>query len=368
MNRRGWLWGKYCLGGVNQTVPVGSCWALKQNMPSHNDIDWQDPTYEAAAEWVVRLHAAVSDSQAERDWQAFEAWLRAAQGNRAAFDAAEALWTEIGSQSPTLRRMGVAPSAISLSFRARRPSAGPAWWAAAAAAAASLLLFVGPFSLFRVPPPTVYATAKGERRVLNLADGTRIDLNSGSKVSVLIDGRRREVDLVEGSEAAFTVVHDPARPFVVQVGDRTIRDVGTQFDVLRANDMLHVTVREGQVEVAPTAGAAGQTVALSAGRQLNHRQGSPTSQVAEVTADDAFSWREGRLIYRNRSLTQVASDLSRYYSAPIKTEGAASALRFSGVLTMAGESAVVNRLTGLLPVSANAEDGVITLRERTPQR
>jgi transmembrane sensor len=109
-------------------------------------------------------------------------------------------------------------------------------------------------------------------------------------------------------------------------------------------------------------------VALSPGQQLNHREGAVLSNVAEVNADDAFGWRSGRLIYRDKTLAEVAADLSRYYAEPVRAQGAAGALRFSGVLEIAGESSVIDRLSALVPVSANAKDGVIVLTERTVSR
>jgi transmembrane sensor len=112
----------------------------------------------------------------------------------------------------------------------------------------------------------------------------------------------------------------------------------------------------------------GQAVSLTPGRQLVHRAGFATSDVAEVNADDAFGWRSGRLIYRDRPLVEVTSDLSRYYAIPVRAENGAAALRFSGVLEIADEPAVINRLSALLPVSAKAQDGVIVLKERTVSR
>jgi transmembrane sensor len=316
---------------------------------------------------VVRLHGSVSDAGAESDWLAFDAWLNAAPGNRAAYDAAESLWNQLGRQSGALRK-GLGDGAKVIAFPRRGAAPGPLWWAATAAAAASLLLFIGPFSLLNAPQPTVYSTAKGERRAIQLPDGSRMWLNSGSQASVRLDGRRREVELAQGSEAAFTVVHDASRPFVVHAGDRTIRDLGTEFDVLSANGDLKVTVRTGQVEVAPAAGASGPSFALTPGRALFHKVGSTGSDVTSVQADDAFGWSAGRLIYRNRSLTDVAADLNRYYGTPVRVEGPAANLTFSGVLEVSSEAAVINRLAALVPVSANSQDGVIILRKRTASR
>jgi transmembrane sensor len=339
-------------------------------MGLRNETEWDDPAHEAAAEWVVRLHGSVSDAQAEADWLAFESWLDAGEGNRAAYDAAEALWSDIGRQNRAVRKgLFESEGATILTLPVRRGNSVPVWWAACAAAAASVLLVVGPFSPFGVSSaPAVYATAKGERRSLTLADGSRITLNSGSRLSVLIDAKHRQADLAEGSEAAFTIVHDANRPFVVRVGDRTVRDLGTEFDVLRSAGDLKVTVRSGLVEVAPAAGAAGETIALSPGRQLDHREGAAKSLVTTTVADDAFGWRSGRLIYRDRPISEVVVDLDRYFTHPVRVEGAASNMRFSGVLALGSELEMIDRLSALVPLSANSKDGVIVLQERAIAR
>ena len=88
-----------------------------------------------------------------------------------------------------------------------------------------------------------------------------------------------------------------------------------------------------------------------------------------ANADDAFSWRAGRLIYRDRPLAEVAADLNRYGDAQIKTVGPAANLRFTGVLTVDNQSAMVQRLAGLLPVTATSgKDGVILLSELNSTR
>ena len=231
-----------------------------------------------------------------------------------------------------------------------------------------LPVFAGPFSPFGKVAPKIYSTAKGERRIVTLADGSQIELNGGSRISALVGRYRREVDLAEGSEAAFIVVHDPSRPFLVHAGELTIRDLGTEFDVLRSRGELRVTVRSGQVDVGPAGGTAGEAVALTPGRQLVHYAGAATSDVAQVNPDDAFGWRSGRLIYRDRPLAEVAEDLSRYYATPVRADGGAASLRFSGVLKIADEPADIDRLAALVPVSANTQDGVIVLKERTVSR
>ncbi|MEJ1962448.1 MAG: FecR domain-containing protein [Gammaproteobacteria bacterium] len=69
-------------------------------------------------------------------------------------------------------------------------------------------------------------TDVGEQRTLTLADGTRIYLNTDTRVVVRYDEHVRRVELKSG-EALFEVAHRPDQPFVVVAGDRTITALGT---------------------------------------------------------------------------------------------------------------------------------------------
>jgi transmembrane sensor len=300
-----------------------------------------------AADWVARL----SGDPAESDWLAFEAWLQASASHRAAYDKAIALWLDIDRQAQ--------PLAAALAEGVRAPRRAPAvWWAAGVTAVAALAVTFAALHPYRAAE-TVYATAKGERRAITLSDGTHIALNSDSRISVRLERDRRAVTLAQG-EAAFIVVHDAKRPFEVQAGDQILRDLGTEFDVLRASGRVQVTVRQGLVEALPTR-AGGRSLSLGPGDRLEHQEGAARSMIVAVSADDAFAWRSGRLIYRNQPLGVIAADLNRYGEDQVRVEGPAANLRFSGVLTIGDQPAMVRRLTTLLPLSASRQDGVITL-------
>jgi transmembrane sensor len=89
----------------------------------------------------------------------------------------------------------------------------------------------------------------GEQRTIRLQDGTRLTLNSNSKVVVRFAKAQRHVTLARG-EAYFEVVHNQQRPFIVTVGDHEIRDVGTVFMVRYGNGNAAITLLEGEVTVS----------------------------------------------------------------------------------------------------------------------
>lgn len=311
-----------------------------------------DERLEAASDWVVRLQAGDLD-----DALAFDAWLEADPANREAYDAALAVWRAYDAAAPAvlgeLRRREARRRPL------RRGWVGGAALAAAAAIAAAVVILPG-----RAPQPAAeaYATAVGERRSLRLADGSQVELNAGTKLTVAFARDARRVTLSEG-EAIFDVAHEPARPFLITAGDRTVRVVGTQFDVRRRDGRLSVTVARGLVEVRPTAGA-GRAYRLHPGQQLRHRDGEEAVELGLAAPADVFGWREGRLVFHDQPLSEVIAEANLQLRRPIRLEDPSlAATRVSGVLQFDDEDAVAHRLALLAPVTPiESPDGVLLRR------
>lgn len=308
---------------------------------------------ESAAAWVVRLEAAdLADDEAV----AFDAWLSAAPENGIAFDEALSVsqaYAAAGVQvTQALGRRRVAPPPVG-----RRAVMG----LGAAAAAAAVAVAVAP--QFALTTTETYETAKGERRTIALADGSRIDLNGGTRLSVTLARTERRVTLERG-QAVFDVAHGPDRPFTIAAGDRLVRVVGTQFDVRRLGGKVSVTVARGAVEVRPTTG--GKAYRLKPGQRYDSIEGAPAAQVAAAEPAEVLGWRSGRLVYRGQPLADVVADLNQQFSTPIRVEDATlAATPISGVLILDNQEAVIRRLALLVPISTVRSDaGVILRRDR----
>jgi transmembrane sensor len=322
-----------------------------------------DTRLNAASVWYSRLNG---DSQAESVWEDFAAWLAADDANRAAFDHVEALYAELDDLAPELAaidraQMPDVSNVIALHARqARRPSIR-IWLGAAGAVAASLALL----AIVRVAQvgddTTRYATKMGESRSVSLTDGTTIQMNTASTLTVAFNGRERRVTLEQG-EALFRIGPDNSRPFLVSVGGREVRDIGTVFNILRDHGRTVVTVESGKVMIS-SPGAVTPEVQLAAGEQLAAQDGD--GQVLNhVDAAQATSWRDGYLTYKEAPLSVVVADLNRYFPGRIVlADKNTSVHRFSGVLKVDDEDAVLNRLTQLLPLVVDRRaDGEVGLR------
>jgi len=259
--------------------------------------------HEEASAWFARLkrrQVSLSDIEAFRVW-------REAPGNRAAYDRVDSAWRDAGAlaDDATTRQAvkdALRRGAARRSHRVRRK----AWLAGATLASAVVTLLVAGAALYTAAHPS-YATAVGEQRLVRLADGSTVRLDTDTRIEVALSGTSRRVRLEHG-QAFFDVAHDPARPFVVSAGPITVRAVGTRFDVRDDGPEPQVTLVQGVVEVSRN-GARPQTWTLRPGQQLVAAVAAAPRpvDVAAVT-----SWTSGRVVFENIPLSAAVEEINRY--------------------------------------------------------
>jgi len=312
---------------------------------------------DSAATWVVRLEA---DGFGDAEALAFDAWLFGSVENAEAFDTALATSQSFAAAARHVAQ-GISARRVE---RPRGPDRRQVLGGVGIAAAAVFVAFVAPQYL-TTTQTTTYVTARGEQKAIALADGSRVDLNAGTRMTVTLARDTRSVRLYEG-QAVFDVSHDAKRPFTVAAGDSLVRVVGTQFDVRQRDGKLSVTVARGAVEVRPQDGATGGSYRLRPGQRLERIEGAAETQVAAVEADEELSWRYGRMVYRDRPLSDVIVDLNQQWTIPVRIEDPLLATTpVSGVLILDNQDAVIRRLALLVPIRAVRSDAGIILRRDT---
>jgi len=206
----------------------------------------------------------------------------------------------------------------------------------AAVAATLALLGIGAFSALRfaAPEEMAYRTAVGERRSLQLDDGTRIDLDAGTQLRVRYDRGSRHVALDHG-RAFFQVAKDAARPFDVVTDAGAVRALGTQFEVSQVAGAADVALYEGRVELRANAGAqapARRLGLLSPGQQARLSAGRMRMRTATVAAGAQPAWLSGRLVFSDTPLAEAVAEFNRYSTnRVVLADPALGAQRVSGV-------------------------------------
>lgn len=309
-----------------------------------------------AAEWHLRLGETRVSTQTVEDF--FE-W-RQSPENAAAYDRVETVWKGSRALAGSARVDAAVAEAMRRQPRRRsRPQrlgvlAGAL--AVLVAAAGAGLWWTG---------RDVYRTGVGEQRIVELADGSTVRLDTDSVVRVRYERGQRGLSLEKG-QALFTVAHDPSRPFVVSAGDAAVTAVGTVFDVRRIGDRSRVTLVSGVVDVQGSSGGARKR--LAAGEQATLSRAAPV--VEAVDSAGATAWTEGRIVFRDRPLDEAVSEVNRYLDDPIVLDAPDLAkASVNGVIRTGDRAAFVEVVVATFGVTAARQaDGRVRLTSENNSR
>ncbi|MGQ3128901.1 FecR domain-containing protein, partial [Variovorax sp.] len=192
--------------------------------------------------------------------------------------------------------------------------------------------------------------ATGERRELQLADGSRLTLDTASAVDVRFDAAQRLLVLHAGAILVATAPDTAAahRPFRVQAGGGTLEALGTRFSVRREEEgATAVAVFEGAVRVTPERGASR---VLPAGQQT--RFGADGIEAFAPADESRVAWTRGMLLADAMRLADFAAELSRYRPGALRCEAAVAGLRISGAFPLDDTDRVLRMLVSTYPVDA----------------
>ncbi|MBL8268828.1 FecR family protein [Steroidobacter sp.] len=195
--------------------------------------------------------------------------------------------------------------------------------------------------------------AHGERRQLLLADGSRVTLNTSSRIELDYRGKLRVARLLAG-EAMFEVAKDPQRPFIVTAADRQVVALGTAFNVRLNGPALQVTLVEGSVAVGEVVLKPGEQLIASAQRV-------PVVRTVDVTS--AISWQNGWLVLHRDTVREAIKEVSRYTDKQIVCDDPRLLdLRISGTFRTGEVEGFLNALTAIHPLTVEqARSGELQL-------
>lgn len=320
--------------------------------------DAPDLVSEATA-WLAQLETG---KLSKEDLAAFREWVQRSPRHYAEIRRLAELSREVnilaGMADPLreaarrqriVRRAGASP-------RRAAPALGWGALGLAATCALAFALFAGPPGMApQAPEPIYLVTPVGETREVALDDGSKVKLNTDSRVEVAFAKGRRNVYLEKG-EAFFEVAHDTARPFTVYAGDRSVTAVGTAFSVRWTDEELVVTVSEGRVaygeapiraakssepggaEIIPAAAPSQPPAArkmLGAGQRLEVsplNRAELVERLPENVLSRELAWRSGFLDFQDAPLREVVSEMQRYTPQEIVIlDEELADLRFGGV-------------------------------------
>lgn len=309
---------------------------------------------EAAARWLARLNARTVTT-AELDQ--FYAWRRDPL-NAAAYARAERVWRDARQLSADPDISALTEQALehpqSRSVLARIGRRG----LLRAGLAAVPVGFAAAAGWWMLGRTEIHETKAGERLAFALSDGTRVQLNGSSRISVAFSETERRIEL-EAGEAIFAVKRELTRPFIVTTGSQSVRALGTSFAMRRTSEALRIVLIEGEIEVADTDASA--TRLALAGDAVTLRRGQPMARSrADLEAETA--WTRGKLLFRQTPLERAIDEVNRYTAKPIELRGAGlGARRVDGVFELGDSDSFIAAVTTIFDLHARTEGNRILL-------
>ncbi|MBK4994687.1 DUF4880 domain-containing protein [Pseudomonas sp. S37] len=292
-------------------------------------------TLEAAVTWYVQLNDGASD---EARTQAWRQWLQASPQHAAAWARVEKLqqqWALVPAQA-ALSSLGAA--------QAQRRDV---------LKVLSLLLAMGGggwLAAEQVPYHALLAqqrTGTGERRTLQLADGSQLELNVGTALDVRYDAKVRAIQLYQGEILVKPVSDRQQRPFIVHTEDGSILARSTAFSIRKLAQQTRVGVLQASVEVRPQR-HLDRVLQLQAGQQVNF--GPDDFTRPHALPADSTAWLQGMLSVNDWRLGDFIEELGRYRPGVLRCASSIQAMSISGAFRIDDTDIALANLPKTLPV------------------
>lgn len=230
--------------------------------------------------------------------------------------------------------------------------------------------------------PGEYLTGIGEHRTIPLADGSRITMNTQTRLRVRFTPHGRDIELIEG-EALFSVARDPLRPFRVHARHTIVEALGTQFSIYLGNSGTKIAVTQGRVKVFenlnPTPvilnpngllwtdtvmfefSSSPEGLVVSAGHEARVSQDSftdfevETRRVELEELERRLAWVNGNLFFRGETLGEAVEEFNRYNWRKLKvTDPVIHDLQLGGEFETTNLDGFIEALNKLYGIRATA--------------
>lgn len=294
---------------------------------------------EQASLWAARLDGGELSAEYRAELQK---WLNADSAHRAALVRYQRLSDSVDACCE--RRLAAAAEAVlhkNRQARRRRP-----YIAAALATAAAFAVMV----TLRLDRPQRYSTPMAGRESAILDDGSRIELNALTEVSVTFTRKERRAEVSSG-EALFSVEKDNRRPFRVVTPSGVVTVTGTVFNVRAASTAeTEITVLEGSVRVQPQENVLGERMVPAGSQALLCAGAAMIRALPPGAAEDAAAWRQGWAVFSGTPLQEVFARFAPYHRKALRVDPAVASLRLGGRYSLDDFNGLLEAIESILPV------------------
>ncbi len=174
------------------------------------------------------------------------------------------------------------------------------------------------------PQEVKYNTAivpRGRKISIVLSDGTKVWLNSCSefRYPTIFDGKDRKVELIKG-EALFDVKTNKKNPFIVETTDISVRALGTTFNICAyEKDTIKTVLVEGNVHMYRNTQPYSKetSIHIQPNQKASYYKSGDNIMLENVDSYIHTSWKDGVLIFKNKSFRDLLKKIERWYDVDI---------------------------------------------------
>lgn len=194
-------------------------------------------------------------------------------------------------------------------------------------------------------------TEAGQKSNIILPDGSRVWLNSASRVSYNSDFNVKNRNISLQGEAYFEVAEGHDHPFVVKAQDISVTAIGTKFNIRAYNEdnTVTTTLVEGKVMTE----ASSQTLMLNPNQEAVYDKVSGIISKSDLK-DDAYAvpWMQNSILFQDHSLEEIAAILERMYNVNIVfDDDTVRKYSFTGLIRNNSLSNILELISGTSPVN-----------------
>lgn len=198
---------------------------------------------------------------------------------------------------------------------------------------------------------------EGQKSKIELPDGTKVWLNSGSQIEYPNNFGKRDRAIHLLGEAYFEVAKDKKHPFIVQSGKIQIRVLGTVFN-LKAypeENEIETTLFEGKIELmtSPENKKVSKVIEMQPGQILSLDKEKNILRYKRFESEEVLAWTKNQLIFRDESFENMVREIERWYDIEIIYEEKDLSKQRLTVELYEGE--LINRLLDIIELTMNVE-------------
>lgn len=213
------------------------------------------------------------------------------------------------------------------------------------------------------PAPLVFAVERGQKANVTLPDGSKVWLNSQSRLTYSANFNVKKRELQLDGEAYFEVAHNPHKPFVVYSNDISVEALGTAFGIkaYSEDNQISSILMHGKVKVETPDGEA---ILQPNDRIIYDKTTHKKTKDTVTNATDFTGWIHNELRFENESLGEIAKSIQRIYNVEIifNSENLKKQ-RYTGTVNNNSLESVLNILALTSPVSFQIDKQKVTLFE-----